>query len=235
MYESSFKTEKHDNPLPCSCGQLMSLPSHVTGQQTYLASISAFSLTVLRCLFCLLVGLPALLQVSDRDLQIGLSSCQLFAALRENRWINMLWMAAVTLVQSICWCIYLLQLKVFLRSERLHRIWDLAPVVLTSVDTRLAHFHHTLQVGFPYGPNISVHIHTHLWKLKINHICSFLFSFHPSYYLESLCSSDGVPDHSRFKYCDASLCRAYKVKPHSFNSTSYNTDGLLAKITVHNP
>lgn len=36
----------------------------------------------LRCLFRLLVGLPALFQVSDRDLQIGLSSRQLFAALR---------------------------------------------------------------------------------------------------------------------------------------------------------
>lgn len=36
----------------------------------------------LRCLFRLLVGLPALFQVSDCDLQIGLSSRQLFAALR---------------------------------------------------------------------------------------------------------------------------------------------------------
>lgn len=56
----------------------------------------------LRCLFRLLVGLPALLQVSDRDLQISLSFCQLFAALRENR-INMFVNGrCYALVQSIC-------------------------------------------------------------------------------------------------------------------------------------
>lgn len=42
----------------------------------------------------------------------------------------------------------------------------------------------------------------------------FICSSHLSCYLVSLWSSDGAPDHSRFKYCDASLCRAYKVKPH---------------------